>query len=319
MELARIRDQIDLEAGDATEEEILTRQRELQSDFEYNVRVGFSYTFGSIFSNVVNPRFGGSTRFFIREFWPAAGRRPRAADGPLLGCRQFARGRLRGQTLGTANKITPELQEYILRVGVREHPVLERCREETRRDLPDRVEMQIAPEQGAFLALLVRLLGARRALEVGVFTGYSGLAVALALPSDGQLVACEMDRDFARRARRYWEDAGVVDRVDLRLGPGLETLESLIEEGAAGTFDLAFIDADKTGYDDYYELCLTLLRSGGVVAFDNTLWGGSVLDASDRSADTLAIRALNEKLARDERVDLALTTIGDGLTLALKR
>jgi caffeoyl-CoA O-methyltransferase len=221
--------------------------------------------------------------------------------------------------MGTANKITPELQDYILGVGVREHPVLARCREETRRDFPDRVEMQIAPEQGAFLALLVCLLDARRALEVGVFTGYSGLAVALALPREGRLVACELDRGYARRARAYWESAGVADRVDLRLGPALETLESLVADGAAGTFDLAFIDADKSGYDDYYEACLTLLRAGGVAALDNTLWGGSVIDADDHSADTLAIRALNEKLSLDDRVDLALTTIGDGLTLALKR
>ena len=215
--------------------------------------------------------------------------------------------------------ITPELQDYILAVGVREHPVLERCREETRRDFPDRVEMQIAPEQGAFLALLVRLVDARRTLEVGVFTGYSGLAVALALPPDGRLVACEVDAAYARRARAYWEEAAVADRIDLRLGPGRETLASLIDEGAAGTFDLAFIDADKTGYDAYYEACLNLLRPGGVVAFDNTLWGGSVIDPTDRSKDTLAIRALNGKLSLDDRVDLALTTIGDGLTLVRKR
>jgi predicted O-methyltransferase YrrM len=221
--------------------------------------------------------------------------------------------------VGTANKITPELQDYILGVGVREHPVLARCREETRRDFPDHVEMQIAPEQGAFLALLVRLLDARRALEVGVFTGYSGLAVALALPLDGQLVACELDRRYARRARRYWKDAGVGDRVDLRLGPALKTLDSLIAQGGAGSFDLAFIDADKTGYDDYYEAGLTLLRPGGIVAFDNTLWGGSVIDAADQSDATVAIRELNEKLSLDDRVDLALTTIGDGLTLARKR
>lgn len=221
--------------------------------------------------------------------------------------------------MGTANKITPELQDYILDVGVREHPVLARCREETRRDFPDRVEMQIAPEQGAFLALLARLLDARRALEVGVFTGYSALAVALALPADGRLVACELDRAYARRARAYWKDAGVEDRIDLRLGPAQKTLESLVAQGTTGTFDVAFIDADKTGYDAYYEATLTLLRPGGVVAFDNTLWGGAVVDSSDSSEATLAIRALNEKLSLDDRVDLALTTIGDGLTLLRKR
>jgi caffeoyl-CoA O-methyltransferase len=175
------------------------------------------------------------------------------------------------------------------------------------------------PGQGAFLALLVRLLDARQALEVGVFTGYSGLAVALALPSAGRLVACELDRGFALRARRYWKDAGVAERVDLRLGPGLKTLESLIAQGDAGTFDLAFIDADKTGYDDYFEAALMLLRPGGVVAFDNTLWGGSVIDPTDQSDETVAIRELNEKLSFDDRVDLALTTIGDGLSLARKR
>lgn len=221
--------------------------------------------------------------------------------------------------MGTANKITPRLQEYIRRVGVREHPVLQRCREETHLEFADRAEMQIAPEQGAFLALLTRLLPARRALEVGVFTGYSGLAVALALPEGGTLTACELSAEYARRAREYWEAAGVAGRIDLRLGPAFETLETLLADGAAGAYDLAFIDADKTGYDAYYEVCLELLRRGGVVAVDNTLWNGAVVDPSDRSEDTLAIRAFNEKLAADPRVDLALTTIGDGLTLARKR
>jgi predicted O-methyltransferase YrrM len=221
--------------------------------------------------------------------------------------------------MGTANKITPELQAYIRRVGAREHTVLARCREETLRDFPDRARMQIAPEQGAFLSFLVRLMGARTALEVGVFTGYSGLAVALALPAGGSLIACELEERFARRAGGYWAAAGVSEKIDLRLGPAGRTLQSLIDEGRAGSFDLAFIDADKTGYEGYYEAALTLLRQGGVVAFDNTLWGGAVVEDSDRSPDTLAIRELNEKLSVDDRVHLVLTTIGDGLTLAQKR
>lgn len=221
--------------------------------------------------------------------------------------------------MGTATKVTPELREYIRRVGVREHPVLRRCREETHRDFPEGAEMQIAPEQGAFLGLLTRLVPARRALEIGVFTGYSGLAVALALPEGGTLTACEISEAYARRARAYWEEAGVADRIDLRLGPARETLETLLSEGGPATHDLAFIDADKTRYEAYYEACLRLLRPGGVVAVDNTLWSGAVIDPADRSEDTRAIRAFNEKLLADERVDIVLTTIGDGLTLARKR
>ena len=221
--------------------------------------------------------------------------------------------------MGRVNEITPELEEYITRVGAREHPGLARCREETQRDLPEQAGMQIGPEQGAFMALLVRLLDARRALEVGVFTGYSGLSVALALPPDGRLTACEISPEFAARARGYWDLAGVSGRIDLALGPALATLDGLIEDGAAGTYDLAFIDADKAGYDHYYERCLTLLRVGGVVTIDNTLWDGRVVDPADTEPDTEAIRALNEKIAADERVDMALTTIGDGLTVCRKR
>jgi len=221
--------------------------------------------------------------------------------------------------MGRVNEITPELAEYIARVGSREHPALVRCREDTHRDLPDHANMQIGPEQGAFMALLARLVDARRALEVGVFTGYSGLAVALALPEDGRLTACEISEEFAARARGYWDLAGVSKRIDLELGPALDTLDHLIGSGAAGTYDLAFIDADKTGYDDYYERCLTLLRTGGVVTIDNTLWDGRVIDPSDTTEDTEAIRILNEKIAADERVDMALTTVGDGLTVCRKR
>lgn len=221
--------------------------------------------------------------------------------------------------MGRANEITPELAEYIGRVGAREHPALRRCRQETQRDLPDHARMQIAPEQGAFMALLARLIEARRALEIGVFTGYSGLSVALALPPDGVLTACEISEEFAARARGYWDLAGVSKRIDLELGPAIATLDRLIGDGAAGTYDLAFIDADKPGYDDYYERCLTLLRAGGVVTIDNTLWDGRVIDPADDTEDTEAIRALNEKIVSDERVDMALTTIGDGLTVCRKR
>lgn len=221
--------------------------------------------------------------------------------------------------MGRVNEITPELADYVGRVGAREHPALVRCREETHRDLPEQARMQIGPEQGAFMALLVRLIDARRALEVGVFTGYSGLAVALALPDGGRLTACEISEEYAARARGYWDLAGVSDRIDLELGRALDTLDRMVGTGAGGTYDLAFIDADKTSYDDYYERCLTLLRSGGVVTIDNTLWDGRVIDPSDTTEDTEAIRALNEKIAADERVDMALTTIGDGLTVCRKR
>lgn len=238
--------------------------------------------------------------------------------GQTRGIARSAPGRYPSR-MGRVNEITPELADYIARVGVREHPALARCRQETERDLPDRARMQIAPEQGAFMALLARLIGARRALEVGVFTGYSGLAVALALPEDGRLTACEISEEFAARARGYWDLAGVSDRIELELGPALETLDALIAGGATETYDLAFIDADKTGYDDYYERCLTLLRPGGIVTLDNTLWDGAVIDGTDTTADTEAIRAINEKIAGDERVDMALTTIGDGLTVCRKR
>lgn len=221
--------------------------------------------------------------------------------------------------MGRVNKITPELAEYIASIGVREHPVLTRCREETAASQGDRARMQISPEQGAFLGLLARIMSVDRAIEVGVFTGYSSLSVALALPDDGRLIACDVSEDFTRVARGYWEEADVADRIDLRLAPAVETLDSLLEEGAAGTFDLAFIDADKGGYDGYYERCLELVRPNGVVAIDNTLWDGRVVDPSDTTADTEAIRALSLKIRDDERVDFALTTIGDGVTLCVKR
>jgi predicted O-methyltransferase YrrM len=209
--------------------------------------------------------------------------------------------------------LTSELHDYLVSVGVREHVVLRGLREATASLAQHR--MQISPEQGALLGLLVRLVGARRCLEVGTFTGYSSTAVALALPPDGRLVCCDLNREWTDVARRAWTDAGIADRVELRLGPALESLDALLAGGDAGSFDFAFIDADKAGYDDYVERALRLVRSGGLIAIDNVLWSGRVADSADREPDTLAIRSLNAKLAIDERVDLAMVPIGDGLTL----
>ncbi|MEO7558064.1 MAG: class I SAM-dependent methyltransferase [Gammaproteobacteria bacterium] len=212
--------------------------------------------------------------------------------------------------------LTDDLYDYVLSVSLREPALLKRLREETARDPMAR--MQIAPEQGQFMALLVQLLGAKKALEIGVFTGYSSLCVALALPADGTLVACDVSEEWTAVARRYWAEAGVAGKIDLRLAPALETLDILLKDGQAGSFDFAFIDADKTGYDAYYERTLQLLRPGGLMALDNMLRGGRVIDAAERGADTQAIRELNTKLHRDKRVSLSLLPIADGLTLALK-
>ncbi len=213
--------------------------------------------------------------------------------------------------------ITPELWDYISKVSRREPDVLRRLREETASHPNSR--MQIAPEQGQFMALLVRLLGARRTLEIGVFTGYSSTSVALALPEDGRLIACDINKETTALARRCWREAGVEDKIELRLAPALETLDTLISERQAGAFDFAFIDADKGNYDRYYERVLTLLRPGGLAAIDNVLWHGQVVDPADREPDTLTIRAFNEKLHHDNRVWLSLIPIADGLTLACKR
>ena len=178
--------------------------------------------------------------------------------------------------------------------------------------------MQIAPDQGQFMALLVKLIGARRAIEVGVFTGYSALTVALAMPDDGRLLACDISDEYTRVGLPYWSQAGVAHKIDLRLAPALETLDAQLAAGAAGQYDFAFIDADKIGYDAYYDRCLQLLRPGGLVAIDNTLWSGSVARLAE-DADTAALQRLNTKLRDDERVDMSLLTIGDRLTLARKR
>jgi O-methyltransferase len=179
--------------------------------------------------------------------------------------------------------------------------------------------MQIAPEQGAFLAMLVGLTGARRCIEVGTFTGYSSTAVALALPPGGRLVCCDVSEEWTSVASKYWGEAGVADKVDLRIGPAAETLGRLLADGVQDEFDLAFVDADKTGYDEYYELLLRLVRPGGLIAFDNTLWGGRVADPDADDADTRALQALNAKLASDERITLCLLPFADGVTLARRR
>jgi predicted O-methyltransferase YrrM len=209
--------------------------------------------------------------------------------------------------------LSQELHAYLVEVGVREPEALRRIRERTAL-LPEH-RMQISPEQGAFMALLVRVSGARRCLEVGTFTGYSSTAVALALPPDGHLVCCDASREWTDMARQAWTDAGVADRIELRLGPGLDSLDALLAEGQEATFDFAFIDADKPNYDGYLERCVRLVRPDGLIAIDNTLWSGRVADPSVQDESTSAIRALNAKLAEDSRMDLALVPIGDGLTL----
>lgn len=214
--------------------------------------------------------------------------------------------------------LSDALCAYIDTVGVREHPVLARCRAETAKLGPVSM-MQIAPVQGAFMGLMARLTGARRALELGVFTGYSALSVALAMPDDGRITACDVSAEWTALAKGYWKDAGVADKIDLKLGPAVETLKALHAAGEDGSFDLAFIDADKDNYDTYYEDALALLRPGGLVMLDNMLWSGQVADpaASDRSTE--AIRALNAKIHADSRVDMLLLPLGDGVMLACKR
>ena len=208
------------------------------------------------------------------------------------------------------------LYAYLQEHSLREHPVLRELREATAGMRHS--GMQISPEQGQFMALLVRMLNARFTLEIGVFTGYSALAVALALPADGQVVACDVSEEWTSMAKRYWEKAGVAQRIRLKLAPAKSTLDALLESGEAGRFDFAFIDADKTGYLDYYERCLKLVRKGGLIVTDNTLWSGKVADASVQDEDTKALRAFNDALHRDGRVAVSMLPIGDGVTLALK-
>lgn len=209
------------------------------------------------------------------------------------------------------------LYSYLLDVSLRETPLQLRLREETAE--LSVAQWQIAPEQGQFMAMLVQLTGARRLLEVGTFTGYSALSMAQAMPEEGQLLCCDIDEQYTSIARRYWEEAGVAARIQLRLAPALETLGALVREGRADSFDLIFIDADKTNYPAYLEHALVLARPGGVILFDNTLWSGRVLEARPESADTRAIQSLNRRLKLDQRVDISLLPLGDGLTLCRKR
>lgn len=217
----------------------------------------------------------------------------------------------------TNTPVDARLWEYIQDVSRRELDLLRRVREETAR-LPE-AHMQITPEQGQFLGLLVRLLEATQVLEVGVFTGYSSLSLALALPDHGRIVACDRSAEFTSMARRYWREAGVEHKIDLRLGPALDTLDGLLSERRKGTFDLAFIDADKQNYDNYFERALLLIRPGGLIAIDNVLWHGAVIDETVNDDSTIAIRTFNRKIHQDDRVWVSIVPIGDGLTLVLKK
>ena len=214
-------------------------------------------------------------------------------------------------------ELTDALHAYLLRNGTRESALAQALRAETIKATAWH-PMQISPEQGAFMALLVRILGAKRTIEVGTFTGYSALVVAEALPPDGQVIACDVSDEWTAIGKPFWERAGVAGKIDLRLRPAVETLDALIEAGDAGTFDFAFVDADKANYDAYYERCLVLLRQGGVIGIDNVLWGGRVANDAVDDEDTQAIRALNAKVRADARVDVAMLPVGDGLTLARK-
>jgi len=213
--------------------------------------------------------------------------------------------------------LTDSLYDYLLSVSLREPELLRRLREETAA-FPS-AGMQVSPEQGQLMALLARVAGARRCLEVGVYTGYSSLAVALAIPGDGRIIACDVSERWTAIARRYWAEAGVAHKVDLRLAKAMETLDALLAAGEAGHFDFAFLDADKENYVGYYERAIALLRPGGLLLADNTLWSGRVADPENAEADTVALRHFNEHVHGDERVDLSLVPIGDGLTLARKR
>ena len=213
--------------------------------------------------------------------------------------------------------ISESIYQYLCDHSLREDPILKELRDHTY-DMEERA-MQISPEQGQFMQMLVKLIGAKNTLEVGVFTGYSSLALALSLPADGRIVACDVNPQYTSIAEKFWLSAGVREKIDLRIGPAKDTLSELISAGLTGTFDFAFIDADKINYDHYFELCLELIRPGGLITIDNVLWGGAVSDDDINDADTNSIRALNDKLHQDKRIDLSLVPIGDGLTLAMKR
>ena len=234
----------------------------------------------------------------------------RSAAGPALrAITAYDAAAMSNRTL----TLTDDLVDYVQQLGVREHPVLSKLREDTAR-MPN-AQMQIAPEQGAFMALLVQLTGARRILEIGTFTGYSSTVMALALPADGRMTCLDVSEEWTARARQAWEEAGVAEKVELRIGPAVESLSALDDDA----YDLAFIDADKTGYDAYYEGCLRVVRPGGLILIDNVLQGGRVVDQQDADDSVRAIRALNEKIAADERVDMTLLPLADGLTMARVR
>lgn len=213
--------------------------------------------------------------------------------------------------------LTPVVYAYLQEKSLRETEVQRQLREQTQK--MSMSQMQISPEQGQFMGLLVEILGAKKTLDIGVFTGYSALSVALALPAEGRVVACDTNVEWTKIARRFWEKAGVDSKIDLRLAPALETLQQLLDDGEGGSFDFAFIDADKVNYPHYFELSLKLLRDGGLIAIDNVLFGGDVADESVADKNTVAIRELNEKLLKDERLSISMLPIGDGLTLARKR
>jgi predicted O-methyltransferase YrrM len=222
----------------------------------------------------------------------------------------------RSESMSRLMQVTEGLLSYVERTGSRETPAQIHCREETRK-MPMAM-MQIGADQGAFMALIAQLIGARRYLEIGTFTGYSALSVAQALPADGVCVCCDVSVEFTGKAKIYWKEAGVGAKMDLRLGPALETLDAMIAAKDA-PFDFAFIDADKINYDGYYERALKLVRTGGLIALDNMLWSGAVADPANTTPDTIALRALNAKIHGDSRVDMALAAIGDGVMLARKR
>jgi len=213
--------------------------------------------------------------------------------------------------------LSEPLYDYLLQSSLREHEVLRELRHAT--ETQSMPQMRSAPEQGQFMALLIRLMGAKRLIEVGTYTGYATLWMALALPEEGEIISCDISEGWTDLARKHWQKAGVADRITLKLAPAAETLKLLVDDGGSASFDLAFIDADKENYDAYFELCLQLIRPGGLILVDNVLWGGSVIDSDNNDAATRAIRSFNEKRNSDDRVELSMLPVADGLTLLLKR